>query len=204
VLGRRLMAALTATVTMASAAAAAGARPAELGGGTSGTVTVAQGTNLAVAAAPDGRNLVMDLQGVLWRLPAAGGAARRLTSDVDDPALPDWSPDGERIAYQSYRTGNYHVWTMGPDGSDKRALTSGPYDDREPTWSPDGKRIAFSSDRAGGSYDVWVLDVATGGLQRWTSAPARSPSRRGRRTAGRSPTSSARRRPIRSGRSASS
>jgi Tol biopolymer transport system component len=155
----------------AANAATASARQAERGGGTSGTVTVSQGTDLAVAAAPGGRTLVMDLQGVLWRLPATGGTAIRLTRNIDDAAVPDWSPDGRTIAYQSYRTGNYHVWTVRPDGSARTALTSGPYDDREPVWSPDGTRIAFSSDRAGGTYDIWVLDVATGRLTRWTSGP---------------------------------
>lgn len=162
---RRLATAVTAIVLMV---AAAGPAYAQRGGGTSGSVRVTQGTNLAVAASPDGRRLVMDLQGVLWRLSAAGGAGVRLTSNVDDPAVPDWSPDRSAIAYQSYRTGNYHVWTMRPDGGGKRALTSGPYDDREPVWSPDGRRIAFSSDRAG-TYDIWVLDVASGRLTRWTS-----------------------------------
>jgi len=162
---RRLATALTAIVLMGGAAEPAFA---QRGGGTGGSVRVSQGTNLAVSASPDGRRLVMDLQGVLWRLPASGGAGVRLTSNVDDPALPDWSPDGRTVAYQSYRTGNYHVWTMRPDGTGKRALTSGPYDDREPVWSPDGTRIAFSSDRAG-SYDIWVLDVASGRLTRWTS-----------------------------------
>ena len=48
-------------------------------------------------------------------------------------------------------------------------MTSSPYDDREPVWSPDGNRIAFSSDR-GGSYDIWVLTLATGAVRQITSA----------------------------------
>jgi Tol biopolymer transport system component len=169
---RRFGAALAvALVASGASAAAAGAQGGEQGGGTGGAVSVSQGTNLAVTAAPGDGGFVMDLHGVLWRIPAAGGRATRLTSNIDDAALPDVSPDGRTVAYQSYRTGNYHVWTMRPDGSGKRALTSGRYDDREPVWSPDGTRIAFSSDRAGGTYDIWVLDVASGRLTRWTSGP---------------------------------
>ena len=140
------------------------------GGGESGTVTVDRGTNIAVALSPDGREMVMDLQGVLWRLPAAGGRATRITGNLADPALPDWSPDGERIALQSYAGGNFHIWTMRPDGSGRRQLTSGRYDEREPRWSPDGASIAFSSDR-GGSYDIWVLDLRSGDLERRTDSP---------------------------------
>jgi Tol biopolymer transport system component len=156
-------AALTCVLWPAAAGAATG-------GGETGSVTVDRGTNLAVAMSPDGRTLVMDLQGVLWRLPATGGAARRLTGNFADPALPRFSPNGTRIAFQSYADGNYHVWTMRPDGSGRRELTHGRYDDREPVWSPDGRRIAFSSDRSG-SYDIWVLDVASGRLTRWTDGP---------------------------------
>jgi len=134
------------------------------------SVEVRRGTNLAVSLSPDGRTLVMDLQGVLWRLPAAGGRGVRLTDDLDDPALPSWAPDGRRIVYESYRDGTYDLWTMRPDGRDKRRVTHGPFDDREPVYSPDGRSIAFSSDR-GGSYDVWVLDLASGGLARRTDAP---------------------------------
>ena len=62
---------------------------------------------------------------------------------------------------------------MKPDGSGVRQLTTGHGDDREPRFSPDGARIAFASDRAfNGSYDIWVVDVASGELKQWTSSPA--------------------------------
>ena len=56
------------------------------------------------------------------------------------------------------------------DGTGLRQHTHGPFDHREPHWSPDGDRIAFSSDRAG-SYDIWVLTVADGVVERVTDAP---------------------------------
>lgn len=136
-------------------------------------VTVHEGTNVAVTASPDGRELIMDLQGVLWSLPRGGGEARRLTDGLLEPARPDFSPRGDLVAFQAYAGGTFHIWTMRPDGSEVRQLTDGHGDDREPRFSPDGTRIAFSSDRAfQGSYDVWVADVETGALTRWTDAPA--------------------------------
>src|SRR5690625_1419603 len=69
----------------------------------SNTITVTEGTNINAAVSPDHNKIVMDLQGVLWTLPADGGEAKRITSDYDDPALPVWSPDGGQIAFQSYK-----------------------------------------------------------------------------------------------------
>ncbi len=146
-------------------------------------LTLRQGTNVAAAVSPDGERLALDLLGSVWVLPSDGGEAARLTGPAGDARQPDWSPDGDRIAFQSYRTGNWHVWTVRADGSDLQQLTHGPYDHREPHWSPDGNSLLLSSDR-GGTYDVWRIDLATGGMTRLTSgggneyAPAASPDGR--------------------------
>lgn len=125
-------------------------------------VTVTQGTNVALALSPDGATIAFDLLGILWTIPAGGGPARRLTGDFDDIAQPDWSPDGSRIAFQSYRTGNFHVWSMTADGTELIQHTSGPFDHREVRWSPDGRTIAMASDRDGVRYAIHLLDVASG------------------------------------------
>ena len=126
---------------------------------------------MAIALSPDKRTLILDLQGSLWSLPAAGGTARRIIDEYNDARQPSWAPDGSRIAFQSYRDGTWRIATVAPDGSGMKALTSGSFDDREPNWSPDGKSIAFSSDRSG-NYDVWVLDVASGQVRQITKNPA--------------------------------
>ena len=133
------------------------------------TVDLEEVTNMAAAVSPDGSELIVDAQGVLWRLPIEGGEAEQVTDFTLEPARPDWSPNGDAIVFQSYTGGTFDVWTMSPDGSNLQQLTEGPYDEREPTWSPDGSQIAFVSDR-GGSYDVWSLDVASGELRQWTSS----------------------------------
>ena len=135
------------------------------------SVTVHEGTSMAIALSPDKRTLVLDLQGGLWTLPVAGGEAKRLTDEYYDARQPSWSPDGRRIAFQGYRDGTWHIWTIAPDGTGAKPVTSGMFDDREPHWSPDGATIAFSSDRSG-NYDVWILDVASGRLRQATRNPA--------------------------------
>ncbi len=144
------------------------------------TVTFREGTNMAAALSPDGRRLMIDLQGSLWTLPSSGGAARRVTDEYLDARQPAWAPDNARVAFQGYAEGVWHIYVMNADGSGLRAITSGPFDDREPSWSSDGGRIAFSSDRSG-NYDVWDVEVATGAVRQLTRnaandfAPAYSP-----------------------------
>jgi Tol biopolymer transport system component len=127
------------------------------------TVRLGEGTDIAAQISPDGRRIALDAVGVLWVLPASGGAARRLTSDLYDIAQPEWSPDGRQIAFQSYREGVFDLWLIRPDGSGLRRLTHGPYDHREPRFSPDGRRLVFSSDLTG-SYGIHTIALDGGAI----------------------------------------
>ena len=147
---------LLSLALLSAGAVQAYAQPANLpppGGETPVAFDVHEGTSMAVSVSPDGKWLAVDLQGSLWIIPTSGGKAKRITDYFNDARQPVWSPDGSRLAYFSYRDGNYDLWTIKPDGSDMRKLTEGAYDDREPAWSPDGRTIAFSSDRSG-NYDI--------------------------------------------------
>lgn len=132
--------------------------------------TASEGTNICAVASPDGKSVAFDVYAILWVVPIEGGTARPLTDALQEIAQPDWSPDGQTLAFQSYRDGNFQIWTIGADGKGLRQLTKGAFDAREPRWSPDGKTIAFSSDR-GGRYGVHLLDVATGAITAFSSGP---------------------------------
>ena len=131
------------------------------------SLTIREGTSMAAALSPDGRTLMIDLQGSLWTLPAAGGAAKRVTDEYLDARQPVWAPDNRRVAFQGYAEGVWHLYFMNSDGTGLRMVTSGPFDDREPSWSRDGNHLAFSSDRSG-NYDVWDLELATSALRQLT------------------------------------
>ncbi len=145
------------------------------------SITVKEGTNMAVALSPDKEMIAIDLQGRLWTLPSTGGAAVAITDSLGDARQPAWSPDGNQLCFQGYWEGNWHIYTVHKTGENLEQWTSGDYDNREPHWSPDGKKILFSSDQAG-TYDIWTIEVATKKLEQLTDgianeyAPAWAPS----------------------------
>jgi len=60
-------------------------------------------------------------------------------------ALPSWSPDGTKIAFESNVSGNYEIWVMDADGRHKVQITDEPrFEHLTPSWSPDGSQIAYS------------------------------------------------------------
>ena len=58
---------------------------------------------------------------------------------------PDWSPDGNWIAFHDRIDGNSEICLIKPDGSDLQNLTNNPSQDSSSSWSPDGKQIVFVS-----------------------------------------------------------
>jgi Tol biopolymer transport system component len=72
---------------------------------------------------------------------------------------PQWSPDGQRIAFVSTSaSGDRDIYVISPDGSGLTDLTHSPGNDYDPAWSPDGKRIAFVSTRDG-DKEVYVANA---------------------------------------------
>ncbi len=106
----------------------------------------------------------------IWVIEPGEGAepSPRITSTRWDgsPAL---SPDGERIAFVSDRSGSKQVWTCRRDGSGPLRITSLESSGiRRPIWSPDGERIAITA-TADGDAIIHVFS-GDGGLPRTLTA----------------------------------
>ena len=122
---------------------------------------IRQGTNLAVALAPDGTTLVLDLLGQLWALPAAGGGARPLTPAGEEARNPRFSPDGGLVAYQRRSGDQWDLWLLDVATGVPRPLVTSAFDEREPDFAPDGRAVVFASDRAGHS-SLWSITLEGG------------------------------------------
>ncbi len=83
---------------------------------------------------------------------------------------PAWSPDGQKVAFYSNRTGNDDIWVASLDNGEEIQLTTDPASDRRPNWSPDGIWIAFDSDRSG-DRDIWIIKADGSELKQLTSNP---------------------------------
>jgi serine/threonine protein kinase len=75
----------------------------------------------------------------------SGGSPKRLTNNNANDWLPDWSPDGTRIAFTSNRAGGYDTWVMNANGSGQAAIVSTDAWDDYPRWAPDGQRLALAT-----------------------------------------------------------
>lgn len=134
------------------------------------SVAITEGTNLAIALSPNGKEIVFDLQGVLFKMAAKGGKAKAITDALFDARQPSWSPDGRTIAFQSNRGGHFRIWLVDADGRNARQLDVGADEQREPAFSPDGRWIAYTSNR-NGKFDIWRRNIQDGTTNQISSGP---------------------------------
>ena len=74
---------------------------------------------------------------------------------------PTWSPDGERLAFDSDVNGQWDIFVVSANGGKPQRMTSDPANDGNPSWSKDGRWIYFDSARSG-QQQVWKMP-ANGG-----------------------------------------
>ncbi len=99
------------------------------------------------ALTPDGQTLVFAYNGDLWKVPASGGAANRLTALDGAESHPRISPDGKWLAFTSGQYGNADVYVTPLAGGPIKQLTYHQAADQVANWSWDSQTIYFSSNR---------------------------------------------------------
>jgi len=90
---------------------------------------------------PDGARIAFTAMDRLWIAERDGSNPARLSDDDASEHFPAWSPDGEWIAYASWRGEDGGLFKVRAAGGEpvRVSTTGGVYD--HPAWSPDGARI---------------------------------------------------------------
>jgi Tol biopolymer transport system component len=89
-----------------------------------------QNGKIAFSSAPDGNNYE------IYSMNSDGTALDLLTNNAAIDLSPAWSPDGNKIAFTSYRDGNPEISTMNANGTGLDRLTNNTTGDGEPDWQP--------------------------------------------------------------------
>lgn len=116
---------------------------------------------------PDGKSIIFDMLGDIYKVSIEGGDAVSLTQDFAWNIQPSVSPDGKKIAFISDRGGLSNVWVMNIDGSDLKQISNEKSNTiHAPKWSPDGQYIAamkgIMSRRSIAAGEIWLYHHAGG------------------------------------------
>jgi tricorn protease len=90
---------------------------------------------------PDGSMIAFQYQGDIWKVPAEGGTAIRLTVHEGYDAYPKWNNDGSRIAFSGERYGNFDIFITSDGGGFPKQLTHHSAGDYVSGWTPDGNLL---------------------------------------------------------------
>jgi TolB protein len=125
------------------------------------------------AWSPDGKTIAFALSASrggdtatygIWLMNPDGSNRRQLTFPPQHPdggslngadSMPEWSPDGEQIAFTRRYRGREDISAIRVDGTGLRRLTNKVGQHYEATWSPNGRRIVFIT----ALYQRRVIDV---------------------------------------------
>lgn len=157
----------------------------------------------ALEFSPDGTHLALvvrdPVKGTtaashIWVLHLPTSELRQWTSSSKTERGPQWSPDGQSLAFISDRDERAQIYVLRVSGGEALKLTEGKNAVNDFRWSPDGKQIAFLAgepkteheekrerdkqdarvvDRDEKHQRLWVLEIASRKLRQLTKGPWR-------------------------------
>lgn len=135
--------------------------------------TVNEGTWMNLDLSPDGKQIVFDLLGDIYIMPATGGTARVLRQGMAMELQPRFSPDGKKILFTSDAGGGDNIWVMDADGTNARQITKENFRLlNNAVWVDNNYVVArkhFTSGRSLGAGELWMYHTSGGGGVQLTS-----------------------------------
>ena len=127
-----------------------------------------EGTWMNLDVSPDGKDIVFDMLGDIYKMPVTGGKATLIAGGLALEVQPRFSPNGKFISYTSDKNGADNIWVMNADGSAKRAITKETFRLlNNAVWTPDNQyliaRKHFTSTRSLGAGEMWMYHIAGSG-----------------------------------------
>lgn len=98
------------------------------------------------------------------------GQTRQLTTHFASDRFPALSPDGNQVAFVSWRDGDSEIYVIDLATGALRNVSNHAGRDGLPVWSPDGTMLAYVSDRKG-KNDIFVADVGRALTKNVTRSP---------------------------------
>ncbi len=104
----------------------------------------------------------------IWRFREEAAPESILPSSLVEFS-PEFSPDGQKIAFASDRAGEtFDIWVANADGSNPIQLTHENGAAGTPHWSPDGRFVVFDLHTPEGEGALYMVNVADGRSKRLT------------------------------------
>ena len=135
------------------------------------TINTNEGTWMNLDVSPDGKTIVFDLLGDIYKMPVSGGTASVLRSGLPWEVQPRFSPDGKKISFTSDAGGGDNVWVMDTNGENAKQVTKEKFRLlNNGIWTPDAQYIIarkhFTSQRSLGAGEMWMYHISGGsGIQ---------------------------------------
>ena len=115
---------------------------------------------------PDGKQLVItrsQARSNLWIYGLERGSMRRLTDEEGDEYWAIWTPDGERIVFNSTRSGGSMAplfWKPADGIGPEEPFARGEYHQQPQSWGGDGKLLVITEGiHPTNGMDIWLLTV---------------------------------------------
>lgn len=130
-----------------------------------------EGTWMNIDVSPNGKYLVFDLLGDIYKLDIEGGNANVLREGLAFEVQPRFSPDGKYISFTSDAGGGDNIWIMDSNGTNAKQVTKENFRLlNNAIWTPDGNfliaRKHFTSSRSLGAGELWMYHKTGGsGIQ---------------------------------------